>query len=197
MTVKKVKTEKVLPRRILAVLLGALLIFVGVLTVIFAAETSYAYCYLLGAGLAVLGIVRLVKYYVDKKHGRGWVLDAVGGVALLIVAALFVLHPRFIISLLPYILGLTLVAAGVGALLSRNRFGSVLLPILTIVLGVVFLFNPFEAGVVFTRIFGVALTILGIIRVISAIVSDPKPPARVEEPDDGIKELEYREISGE
>ena len=61
MTVKKVKAEKVLPRRILAVLLGALLIFVGVLTVIFAAETSYAYCYLLGAGLAVLGIVRLVK----------------------------------------------------------------------------------------------------------------------------------------
>ena len=194
---KKVRTEKVLPRRILAVLLGALLIIVGVLTVIFAAETSFAYCYLLGAGLAVLGIVRLVKYYVDKKHSRGWVLDAVGGVALLIVAALFVLHPRFIISLLPYILGLTLVAAGVGALLSRNRFGSVLLPVLTIVLGVVFLFNPFEAGVVFTRIFGVALTILGIIRVISAIVSDPKTPAPAAEPEDGIKELEYREISGE
>lgn len=195
MTVKKRTTDNVLPRRLLAVLLGALLILVGVLTILFAAETSYAYCYLLGAGLAVLGIVRLVKYYVDKKHGRGWLLDAVGGVTLLVVAALFVLSPKFIISLLPYILGLTLVAAGVGALLSRNRFGSVILPILTIVLGVVFLFNPFEAGVVFTRIFGVALTILGIVRVISAIVSDPKTPAPVEEPDDGIRELEYREIS--
>ena len=116
----------------------------------------------------VMGVVSLVTYFKDKYSvGNGGVIK---GIVYFVIAAFLYFGAGFIISIVPFILGLLIVISGIvklqEALDMMNRAdGSVtvlVIAILSLVFGILILINPFGTAELLFRIIGIALIYNGV-----------------------------------
>ena len=118
---------------------------------------------------AVMGIVSLVSYFKDKySAGNGGVIK---GVVYLLIAAFLYFGAGFIISIVPIIFGILIVISGIVKLqealdmMKYRASGSItvlIISILSLVLGVLILINPFGTAELLFRIIGIALIYNGV-----------------------------------
>ena len=117
----------------------------------------------------VMGVVSLVTYFKDKYSvGNGGVIK---GIVYFVIAAFLYFGAGFIISIVPFILGLLIVISGIVKLqealdmMKYRADGSVLvlvIAILCLVFGILILINPFGTAELLFRIIGIALIYNGV-----------------------------------
>lgn len=117
----------------------------------------------------VMGIVALVAYFRDKDSaGNGGVIK---GIVYLVIAAFLYFGAGFIISIVPFIFGLLVVISGVVKLqealdmMKYRASGSItvlVISILSLILGVLIIINPFGTAELLFRIIGIALIYNGV-----------------------------------
>ena len=117
----------------------------------------------------VMGVVSLVTYFKDKYSvGNGGVIK---GIVYFFIAAFLYFGAGFIISIVPFILGLLIVISGIVKLqealdmMKYRADGSVtvlVIAILSLVLGILILINPFGTAELLFRIIGIALIYNGV-----------------------------------
>lgn len=174
----------------------------GIALIIFPGQISSAICYVFGGLLVLLGIVLVVKFFTLRSVSSLFSVTLVAGIILAALGAFLIFYKDVAISAIPFIFGIfigldAIVSFQRSIILARSKFSkwwvTMLLAVLSLILGVVLVFNPFSAAIVMIRFMGVALVFNGIMDLIGTYnftknVEFLAPDAVVIEEEDNNKE---------
>ena len=140
--------------------MSVVLLIMGIVLLIWSDSALKAVSIVIGIGCLCEAAMTLFSGISEKQAGY-----TVLGVLLLIVGLIFVVHPQFLISILPVIIGIGIIADGIAQVVRtmQNRdsiSGSalhILLAVITIALGLVVVFNPFQTMSLIVKIIGIIM----------------------------------------
>lgn len=165
-TLKKLKTLKWIH-----VILSVLLMSLGAAMLVYSEISTLAICYLAGVLFILLGIFKIMNYFIDKSYLSLFHLDFVFGVIAVIAGVALVLHPLDTLLLIPTVVGMYIILNSFFKLKAAIEAKWLALPwwwtilLLALVsagLGVFLLLYPFT-GVQFLIVFlGITLIVDGI-----------------------------------
>jgi len=190
------KLKKKLPDNIFNVIIGGVFAIVGLFVLLFPHTSLITVCYILGAASLIGGIIRTVRYVKAKKESTPNIIDLISGIVLLAVAFMLLLHPKFLMSILPFIMGVAVVVYAVSSFFSgKGGLFTKILSILIGIYGVSLILNPFKGATSITSMVGFGLLVFGIIKIVSEIVMNKNKPQLPEDIDgDGYIEVDYRDV---
>ena len=146
-------------------LLSILMIVIGLVLVIWPGHVMTTALAILGVALLVGGVISIVSWYRGRGHDAGFLTLAEG--LLMAVAGIVVLSaPKFLISIVPVAVGIVVLINGVVNLaqaLDQRREGysrwtlSLALAVLTIILGLLVILNPFSTMEMLVMAIGVVI----------------------------------------
>ena len=173
---------------ILLLILGSLLIFKS-------AETLIVISYIIGGVLAMLGTIAIIKYIKNNKTGIDNELDIIYGLVTIAFGLIIISNPKYIGSILPFVLGLIIFIASVikvqyaRLLMNMNNKVWKATMLVAMISGFFLIINPFMAATLVTKAIGIYVVIYSILDIISTL-SISKYAKDVEE----IKEAKIEEI---
>ncbi len=154
------------------------MIIAGIVLVIFPSATQNTLAYAIAIVLVICGLLRILRYCgvigrskADSDLGLNEYaspMDLITGILMIIFAALVA---KVLISFIPVVLGIVVLISGLIKLeqaiqLCRshkgNWIGVLIMSAITIVVGLLAVFNPFETGNVLLRVIGVGLAFGGV-----------------------------------
>lgn len=176
---------------ILLLILGSLLIFKS-------AETLIVISYIIGGVLAMLGTMAIIKYIKKNKTETDNELDIIYGLVTIAFGLIIISNPKYIGSILPFVLGLIIFIASVikvqyaRLLMNMNNKvwkATMLVAMISGICGFFLIINPFMAATLVTKAIGIYVVIYSILDIISTL-SISKYAKDVEK----IKEAKIEEI---
>ena len=159
---------------------AALCIVVGALLFLFPESTLVVLCYIVGGIAVVAGVVRMV-HNLKQDHTYPVIFqnELIIGLFFLGTGLFMLAAPRTVMGILPFLFAVVLVGFGIANILRAldakhagiAQWGILLaLAILTVILGGVILFNPFETMAVALRIAGAGLVYEGISDIVTVLL---------------------------
>ena len=136
-------------------------------------------CYAIGAVCVIYAIANLIKYFTGSMNRMYIEPDFVLSVIICVFGIVTIVRPSVIISILPFIVGIVLVFSGLikvqdGINLKRFNYDRWFLvlgfAVISVILGIVVLLNPFGTGLLFTRIVGLFFTVDGVLSISSIVM---------------------------
>ncbi len=150
------------------VLKGAIALFIGIICLINPSEALAAVAIYLGIIAILTGVIVLINAWIRKgTYWRFWISE---GLFNLIIGILLVSFPQAAVSLLIVFISLLIVAISMVQILTysslrRSGFSSpvmLITAILSLVVGLILLFNPFEGAQMVAVILGLYAVIYGL-----------------------------------
>ena len=136
-------------------------------------------CYAIGAVCVIYAVANLIKYFTGSMNRMYIEPDFVLSVIICVFGIVTIVRPSVIISILPFIVGIVLVFSGLikvqdGINLKRFNYDRWFLvlgfAVISVILGIVVLLNPFGTGLLFTRIVGLFFTVDGVLSISSIVM---------------------------
>ncbi len=155
------------------------LIVIGLLFIIFPADSMRIICYVAGAVLLVLGVYKIIVYFASGMRET----SLAAGVALIAVGILLFVKPDIIAEFLTVLFGIVLIVDGVlkvqqAVTLARMKVRScwwvLTVAVITLVLGLVIAFDPFSSSKALMVFIGISLIADGIIDIITVFYCSAK-----------------------
>lgn len=143
----------------------------GMLLLFYPQATSKMACYLLGSIIFLQGLLSLINALKAIKTSLGGKFLFVWSLILMGIGIFFIIRTNVIISIIPLIFGLFILASGVvdvakamqlKALDYTNWLITLIMAILKCILGVVMIFNLFRAAVTMLIFLGLCLVYAGV-----------------------------------
>ena len=165
---KKMKTIHIEVNDFLAAVIG---IAAGVLLVIFPQESLNVITYGIGIISLVYGVLRIISYFRNKSLSPFFAGELFLGIVLVAIGLFSFLNPGGIFAVLPIVLGILVLVEGISKLqrgLMLKNYGYQRWVAATVVagciiaLGILLIFNPFNALVITMRVLGIVLAADGI-----------------------------------
>ena len=188
------KLDKIqLSANITRIITGAVIAIVGLILLLKPGTSLVTVCYILGVASAIKGVVKIIESKKSNNTGA-----MVSGVATLVLAFVLFLHPEFLLSIFPVIIGIGILGYGIISLLSHKAKGIVpkIIPAVSVIVGIAVIVVPFKFAETITAVTGLALVIIGILLAISDFIFkkyiDTTDIPKI--PDDGYKEVEFRDV---
>ncbi len=190
------KLRKKFSDNVFNVIIGGIFAIVGLFVLLFPDTSLMTVCYVLGTATLIGGIIRTVRYVKAKKEGTPNIIDIISGIVLLSVAFMLLLHPKFLLSVLPFILGVAIVIYGVSAFFSgKGGLFSKIFAVIIGIYGISLILNPFKGATSITSMVGFGLLVFGIVKIVSEIVINKNKPQLPEDIDgDGYIEVDYTDV---
>ena len=150
----------------------------GVLLLVMPQTSLLWICYAFGAVVLITGVVCLIQYARVRGSGFAAPFLLVGGVITAALGLFTLAQPQTVASFLPVVFGLFILVEGcsrIGAALDLARRKAdkwwvlLLLSLLSIALGLLLLFDPFEAAVSAVMLCGVLLIVEGALSLACAL----------------------------
>ncbi len=191
------KLRKKLPDKAIGIIIGVSLLALGLFLLIKPGTSLITICTLFGIVALIAGIIRLINYLGDKKENNESPIDIISGVALLVCSFVLLLHPKFLLSILPFCIGIGILFYGVSSLLSVRKGGGILGKIIAvgvIIFGFSLVINPFKGATAVTSMIGFGLFSWGIIKIIFEFIFNKPSIIPVDSDDDGYKEVDFKDI---
>jgi len=132
--------------------------------------------YMISLSLIIAGINNLIRYSKDKTGYAGATLTI--AIILLLLGFFLVMKPTFIASIIPLVIGVCLTVSSLEKLISlkylsneydRKYKVSTILGVITLISGILLIFNPFEGTLLVTRIIGMVMITFSVIDIIDKI----------------------------
>jgi uncharacterized membrane protein HdeD (DUF308 family) len=159
---------------------AAVTIVLGLILALFPAATLKGISYVMGGIAIAMGVVRTVRYFKqDHTYPFLFQSDLVVGLLSVGVGIFMVSQPVTVMSLLPHIFGILMAGCGVGGILravdaKKAGFASWGLPlglaIVSIVLGVLIMSNPFGALETVIIVIGASLIYQGVTDIFAVLM---------------------------
>lgn len=152
-------------------ILGLLLIFQSELTIV-------SLSYIIGALLVGLGAIGILNYVKNKEHSDKKEMDLVYGTVCIVLGIVVIGNPQGIASLIPFVIGLVIIISSATKLQysfelkkqNNNLWKStMILSIVTMLCGVLLIFNPFQGAIFITKVIGILILIYALLDIISTI----------------------------
>lgn len=153
----------------------------GLILIVYPTLIGETICWMLAGAAAAMGAIHLIGYAMNKsgepsnEHGSGLAT----GIVLLLLALFIVIKQRFIISIIPFILGFMITVKGVIGIQSAinlkrygygNFKGSLIAAVLVMVFGIIMMLNPFSTVKILFTMIGVGLLVSGIVDITANIM---------------------------
>lgn len=154
-----------------AILSALLYVVLGIVALVIPETMIKTLGYLIGIGLIVVGAVSMIGYLLRENSLNYYRHDFGYGLVGIAVGILFLYKVEWIISLVPVILGIMVLASGCGKLqnvidMMRGEYGNwivmLILAIINVVFGVILIVNPFDTVILLFQLVGVGLIFSGI-----------------------------------
>ncbi len=156
------------------------LIVIGLLLTFMADATLVSISYILGGILCALGAVAIIQFCKTKDTG---VLigqfNIVYGIITILAGILLILKPSIVGSLIPICIGVLIIisssiklqqALSIRDLASAYWKGSLITSLLSLICGLVILFNPFKTASVVTQMIGIFILVYAVLDILSTIM---------------------------
>lgn len=129
--------------------------------------------YLLGSVLIIIGFINFIRYVLDNdKIVRKFDVDLIYGIIGMVAGVVLILNPTAIATVVPFILGMIIVISSAIKLQyslvlkqyeSSNWKPVFVISIISLIWGIILVFNPFKGAVVITKIIGVFVMVYAIL----------------------------------
>lgn len=152
-------------------ILGILLVFESELTIV-------SISYVIGAILVAIGALAIINYINDMKKNVKNELDIVYGIGMVILGIIVISNPKGVASIIPFILGVLIIINSAAKLQyslelkkdNNNLWNStMILSLITLLCGILLVFNPFSGAEFITKVVGIILFIYAITDIISSL----------------------------
>ena len=149
-------------------ILGILLIFESEATIV-------SISYIIGGILIAMGVLGIMRYFYSEINS---LMDIIYGVVTVILGLVVILNPQAIASIIPFIIGILIIISSVTKLqyaLTLNKYKNplwkttLIISIITLIFGLVLIFNPFAGAVFITKLVGALILLYGILDIISTM----------------------------
>ena len=160
------------------IVMSALFCVLGVVLFVLPAVSVVWIGRLLGIGMMVFGVVKLVGYFSRDLFRLAFQYDLAFGALLIALGLVTLLHPNSAMSFLCIMFGIPVLADGLFKIqmaIDSHRFGVrswwvvLLLAILTCVIGVLLVLRPGDGAQVLTMMMGISLFLDGVLNLSVAI----------------------------
>ena len=160
------------------VLMSALYLGLGVFLLMKPTTALNIVCYALGAVVLACAAVQLIRYFVVERGVFQSQLTLISGIICLALGAFLILRSDIVVSILPVVFGLFVIFDSISRVqnaldLRRCGYSSwksfLLLPVLSVVLGVIMILNPFGTMETLVMAIGMILIVEGSINLLSAL----------------------------
>ncbi len=190
------KLRKKIPDNIFNVIIGGIFAIIGLFVLLFPDTSLMTVCYVLGGATLIGGVIRTVRYVKAKKESTPNIIDLISGIVLLAVAFMLLLHPKFLMSVLPFVIGISIVIYGVSSFFSgKGGLFSKIFAVIIGLYGISLILNPFKGATSITSMVGFGLLVFGIVKIVSEIVINKNKPQLPEDIDgDGYIEVDYKDV---
>lgn len=151
-------------------------LLVGLLLFIDPKDFVIMVSYMISLAFIVAGINNLIRYSKDKSGYAGATLTL--AIILLMLGFFLIIKPTFIAKIIPLVIGICLAVNSLEKLISlkylsneydRKYKVSTILGIVTLISGILLIFNPFEGTLLVTRIIGLVMITFSVIDIIDKI----------------------------
>ena len=145
-------------------------ILIGLLLLVMPETSLQFLCFAFGAVILITGIVNLVRYFRISGRGLQAPFLLIGGVVAIGLGLFLLIKPVFVMSILPVVFGLFILFDGVIRILNAFELAKahgqkwwmlLILGILSIVLGAIVAFHPFDALISVAMLCGIMLIVEG------------------------------------
>lgn len=192
-TIKKIKADMILSALVCTVL--------GIVLLVWPAETIDIFCKVLAAGLVLIGLVNLGSYFINRSaHPFGAVLGAI----VTLVGVWIFITPESIVSLVPIVIGVMLCVHGIQdvKLVFETKangyekwWSMLLIALVSLIFGVLCISKAFGVVTLALQFIGVALIYDGVSDL--WVASQAIRTGRAKRKQDEALEVEYKEVSSE
>ena len=160
------------------ILMSLLYLALGIFLLMVPGTALNVVCYALGGVVLACAAVQLVRYFVVERGVFQSQLTLISGLVCLALGAFLIIRSDVVVRVLPIVFGLFVIFDSLGRIqnaleLRRCNYdswkGFLLLAVLSIVLGVVMILNPFGTMETLVMAIGVILIIEGALNLLSAL----------------------------
>ena len=153
------------------------LAILGVLLFLYSELTIVSISYLIGGVLIGIGVISLLKFISGNKEKKNE-MDIVYGIITIILGIIVITNPKAIASIIPFIIGILMIISSSAKiqysfdLKKRNSelwVSTLVVAIITLVCGVLLIFNPFAGADFIVKAIGVIIFIYAVLDIISGI----------------------------
>ncbi len=192
---KKIKEN--FPKKLPRLAQGIGFAIVGLILLVMPGVTVVGVSIVAGAVCLISGIIRIARYVGTRDDSNGSAKDIVSGGGLLICAFLLLLHPKFLLSILPFFLGVAILIYGVTSFFAggflRGPF-KIIGSVLTFIWGLSLIFNPFKGTTTIVSLIGFGCLAWGIILFLSQTVYKNKKLLPTDTDGDGYREVDFTDV---
>ena len=159
--------------------ISTILIILGFLLVFKSDTTIMMISYIIGGILVAIGILALIRYIrAGESPLERNELDIVYGIVTVIFGIIIIKSYQAVASIIPAVLGVAIIINSAGKLNyafqlkdDENRMWktTMVVAIISVIFGVILLFNPFEAALSIMKIIGIVIIIYALLDLISTI----------------------------
>ena len=155
------------------------ILILGFLLVFQSEVTLMTISYIIGAILFAIGIIAMIRFFTNKSEDSFSQLNIVYGIICILAGIFFEKKKKMIGSIIPVVLGIGIIINSSikvqQALVLRNVKNkywtiSLVISLLSLVCGVVLLFNPFSGAVVLTKIIGIFLILYAVLDLVNTFL---------------------------
>ena len=152
------------------------LAILGVFLFIESELTIVSIAYVIGAVLVGIGVVAMLKYISNINKNIKNEIDIIYGTVTVILGIIVISNPKAIASIIPFVLGIIIVLSsatklGYGFELRKMNsdlwIGTVVISLITMLCGILLIFNPFAGAKFILRIVGALIFVYAVLDIIS------------------------------
>ncbi len=154
-----------------AILISLVYTVLGLFMIMFPAKIANMICLIFGITLIVYGIIDIITYFTMELRVSLFRNDFYHGVLVVLFGVLVITQRNLFQSIIPFVLGILLVSSGFAKIqdgidarrISAGwRWSTIILAVISIVFGLIAIFNPMKTQEALFRIIGIGLMYSGL-----------------------------------
>ena len=158
---------------------SAVILVLGLLLFFKSSVTLMGISYIFGGLIIAIGVLAIVRFISNNHSDISNQLNIVYGIICIISGIFFIEKPEIIGSIIPVVMGIGIIISSslkiqqsfnLKSLNSSYFFWSFVTALLSLICGVILLFNPFKGAVIITKVIGIFLVMYAILDICNTIV---------------------------
>ncbi|MEG1986999.1 MAG: DUF308 domain-containing protein [Bacilli bacterium] len=162
-----------------SVVSSILFIIVGILLMIEPAAVITAISMIVGIAIIIAGIFAFLKYFRNTDVRDIFKFDLIYGVICVLAGSLLIVNPKAVASILPLVLGIWMIinsiikmqyAFSLKEYKSDGWIATLIIAVITLGLGILFIFNPFKGATLLMQIIGGVITLYAVMDIVNSYI---------------------------
>ena len=166
--------DKIKAFKVENILTALLYVALGVVLIMFPESIAKTLIYTIATIVIAVGVIKIISYFLKREQAGYSNAGIVSGLIFIVIGLFILTSTKIIISVIPFVMGVCILISAYSVLQlskytnEKNR-GMLLAAIVTFILGIVLIFNPFRAAKWMIRLVGICIAFTGASDLITGI----------------------------